>query len=476
MASPPSPPYPAPPPAGPRRRWIAPVVAGAAALAVTGGVAVHLATRPGPAPFSGSASAGASGDASASPAALTPPGAPDVCAMIGGAETGRLILEPEVERDSSDDSGRTTWSCRWSGDFTSSGGRPVHNKITITVVRHKGDQDRSAVAAAQGGYGFDLQNGRRFATAPPEGYRHSRPVQLTGVGDGAHVRFSRPLAESGGITSAEGFSRVGDVTVAVKYDRYLRGAPAEPGLEKDALREAGLLLRQATESAAAWREGRPYARPTAVPERSPTPAPTATPTPTPVPIAVPPACTALAPAVTRLVPRPKTGAGRTREQDRTTVTCWWENPDIRSPGGLSLRAVSVSFTSFADRAGGPDHEAARLHYAERYARAVRLQREGRDPAYPGVSYGSVAELRGLGERAYSQYRRHRTPDLYAGAAGVLVLSGSTVIEIVYAGSERPEGRGVDSPRSVLLPLREAVTGVTPLAGAVVRAFRQAEPG
>ncbi|MBG0832399.1 hypothetical protein HS041_32345 [Planomonospora sp. ID67723] len=468
MASPPLPPHPAPPAAGPRRRWAAPVVAGATALAVTGGVAVYLAARP-----DSPGSPHAAG-ASAAPAARTPRAAPGVCAMIDAAEVGRLIPRPELERDSRDDSQKTTWGCSWRGDHSSPDGRTAHGVIELVVTRHKSDHDRSAVRISQDSYGFGLQSAQRLAAAPAKIYRYSRPVRLTGVGDGAHVRSSWPLSDSSGIASGEGFGRVGDVTLTVRYDRHLRGLAAGSVTEKNLLRETGLLLRQATESVAAWREGRPYTRSTAVPEPSPTP--TSTATPTPVPIAFPRTCAALTPAVTRLVPGPETGAGRTREPDRTAVNCWWENPDIHGSRGLRLRAVSVNVVSFTDRAGGPDPEAARRHYDERYARAVRLQGERKDPAFPGVTYGRVAKLNGLGAAAYSQYREHRTPDLRAGAAGSLVLTGSTVIEIVYAGSERPAGAGVDSPESVLLPRQAAVTGLTSLSGAVVRAFRQAEPG
>ncbi|WP_449066477.1 hypothetical protein [Planomonospora algeriensis] len=103
-----------------RRRWAAPVAAGAAALAVTGGVLAYLAAGPG-------VPEGPAGDpaaASSQPPVRPADGDLDVCAMVGGAELARLVPHATVTRRENDDPLSAVWNCSWNDSVHPAGTTP----------------------------------------------------------------------------------------------------------------------------------------------------------------------------------------------------------------------------------------------------------------------------------------------------------------------------------------------------------------
>ncbi|GIH92341.1 hypothetical protein ACFFMN_04695 [Planobispora siamensis] len=457
-----------------RRRWTVPAAAAATALAVTGGVTLYLTTRPDP-PAAGPVPAASP----AVPAAASPTGDPDACSMVGKAELDRLVPHAEIDRQNRNSPEQSVWECAWESVSDASAEFTRTTAITVRLIRHKASNGRSARNAATTSYDLRLRADRRAASEPVKGFAYSPAVPLTGAGDEGHVRYTRSKKNT--YATGEGYGRAGEVTIEVTYkaDQYPRGGFADanrPVDEKEALREAELLLRQASAAVTAWQEGRPYTHPaTPAPTAAATPSPTASPSPSPtqVGITVPVACTAVAPAVTRLVPRPENGANRARQPDRTTIVCWWESVNIRTAKGLRMRTVYAEFTTFADRAGGPDPEGARRYYDEQLTKGQKRAKAGRESAE--LSFGRLAEVEGLGERAYYQYRQVRNKTVHAGVGGALVLSGATVIEVGYAGADRPRDTSVTSRASVLMPEKQALAGLPELTEAIIRAFEQNPP-
>ncbi|GGS93737.1 hypothetical protein GCM10010156_60060 [Planobispora rosea] len=447
-----------------RRRWLAPAVAGGTALAVAGGVIAYAVSRP------GAGTTEAAPAASATPAVHSPDDPPDVCSMIGRADAERLAPRATARSSSSGDSTATTWTCTWNGsllpDELGTAGR-----IELQIKRYKG-AGRDAEIAATRQYANDIRLDQSATSRTDEDYAYTPVRRFSGIGDSSHGQYSRSRTGNG-YDEAKGYSRVGDVTVQVKHHPGGRSAPPLPtgdipsAVGKEMLREVESLLRQASESVAAWRAGKPYARP-ASPAATPAPAGT----PTPVPVDFSANCAKFSLAAFRFVPEPKTGAARTVQPDRTVTDCWWENTDIPVDGGLRLRNVSISTVAFTDRAGGPDPEGARRHYEERRTRAVKRARDGKDPEFPGISFGRATDLQGVAERAYMQPRQHRTSELRVGVASGLMLVGATVVEVSYVGSDRPRGTGIGSPTSVLMPEKEAVARFVPLVKAVAAAAGQ----
>nr|BFE82845.1 hypothetical protein GCM10020093_054460 [Planobispora longispora] len=368
--------------------------------------------------------------------------------MISASEAERLAPRAVIDRTASDDSSATAWKCRWRGDLLP-GENGSAGEIEIEVKRYKKTGESAEVVAARK-YAFAVQGDQSLATRSHKEFVDAPVRRFSGIGDSAHGQYSRSRTGSG-YDVAKGSSRVGDVIVGVQYrPGEPRAAPPRgdipPAAERAALREAESLLRQVSESVTDWRAGRPYARPAtpaATPAPTGTPAPAATPTPVPVDFAA--NCAKFGLAAARLVPDPKTGASRTVLSDRTVVDCWWENADLPASRGLRLRNVSISVLTFTNRAGNPDPEGARRHYEERRDRALRRARDGVDREYPGISFTEVTDLPGTDDPAYVQYRRHRAAELQVGVAGVLVVVGGSVIEVSYAGSERPGAPGSAPP-------------------------------
>ncbi|GGK51933.1 hypothetical protein Ppa06_07350 [Planomonospora parontospora subsp. parontospora] len=242
-----------------RRRWAAPVAAGAAALAVTGGVLVHLAAGSG-------VPEGPAGDPAASssqPPVRPADGDPDVCAMVGGAELARLVPQAAVKRGERDDALSTVWNCSWNDSVHPAGDHTEQATIRVQVMRYKEQYGLTAEERARAGYALHLRIARTGATAPAGDHRISSVTPLTGVGDEAHVRHTRSTAS---LATGDGFGRVGDVLVTVEYravrwpgrgPRPFGGGQDRPVPVEDALRETELVLRQVSAAVATWRRGRP---------------------------------------------------------------------------------------------------------------------------------------------------------------------------------------------------------------------------
>ncbi|GAA3441721.1 hypothetical protein [Planomonospora venezuelensis] len=461
-----------PSPAPRRRRLLVPAVAGAAALAVAvaGGGVAYLVTRSG-GPQDSPAPAAAP---STTPAARTPAGPIDACATVDALETDRLVPRGKAvesvqdKRDS--DLGSISWSCTWQNLNHSFGEYSRQREITVKITQHQARKNDTADTVSRTSYGHDLEYHQYLEHHPNKEAYYSPVRTLPGVGDEAHAQYTWYKGTTPN-AFGEGFSRIGDVTVTVKYqasqqrkDLPLFTSTGKKAVtEENALREVTLLLGQVSQSVAAWREGRPYARST------PAPTPTGpTPTPTPVPIALPATCAAVAPVATPLVPGAATKSERTQDGGRTIVTCRWNNREIPVAKGLGMRTVFVSFTTFTNRAGAPDTGAAKQYYIDLRAKAKEWEGSG----FQGLFYYKVTEPKGWGERAHYQYRKNRTPSAHAGIADSAVLTGPTVIEVTHGGSERPEGTPINSPKSVLMPQKQAVAGLLPVTEAVVEAFER----
>ncbi|MBG0832400.1 hypothetical protein HS041_32350 [Planomonospora sp. ID67723] len=458
------------PSAAPRRgRSLVPVVAGVTALAVAGGGVAYLLTRsdgpqdPVPAPA-----------ASATPAARTPAGPINACATIDAFETDRLVPRGnpvESTRDKRDtEPGYITWSCSWQNLDYSFGEYSRQREITVEITQHQPQKNDTADTVSRTDYGHDLNYHQYLEHHPSKEAYYSPVLQLPGIGDEAHAQYTWYKGKTPN-AFGEGFSRIGDVTVEVKYQasQQRKDLPIftttgrQAVTEENALREVKLLLGQVSQSVAAWRQGRPYARST------PTPTPTGpTPTPTPVPIALPETCAAVAPVATPLVPGAATKSERTQDGGRTIVTCRWNNREVPAAKGVGMRTVFVNFTTFTNRAGAPDTGAAKQYFIDLRAKAKEWEGSG----FQGLFYYKVTEPKGWGERAYYQYRKNRTPSVHAGIADSAVLVGPTVIEVTHGGSERPKGAPINSPKSVLMPQKQAVAGLLPVTEAVVEAFRR----
>ncbi|GIH92340.1 hypothetical protein ACFFMN_04700 [Planobispora siamensis] len=460
----------APSPA-PRRRWLVPAVAGVTALAATGGVALYMVNRPGE--TRGPASSAAS---PAVPAAASPSGPIDACATIDSAESDRLVPQAKITEATNDrrtsEFPSITWSCSWQNLDYSFGEYSRSREISVEITQHLGHKGETADTVSRKQYGIDLQSSRYSATHPLKDSYFSDVVPVAGAGDEAHSQYTWYKGKSQN-AFGQGFSRVGDLTIKVKYqagqvrkDLPLFTTTGKKSVnEENALREIKLLLTQVSQSAAAWRQGRPYARATP----SPTPTPTPTVTPTPVPIAMPKACAAVEPIATPLIPGAKAAFERTQDGGKTITTCRWNNREIpAAKGRLGLRTVYISITQFTNRAGSPDFGAAKQYYIDLRAKAKQWEGSG----FQGLFYYKVNEPEGWGDGGHYQYRKNRTPSAHVGVADSAVRIGTTVIEVTHGGSERPKNTPINYAKSVLMPQKQAVAGVLPVTEAIVKGFKE----
>ncbi|MFC4060645.1 hypothetical protein ACFOWE_20270 [Planomonospora corallina] len=457
------------PSSAPRRGWLLPA-AGVAALALVAGGGAYLvvsktAGKDSPTP--------AGSTAPATPVAQSPSGPINPCAVIDQVELDRLVPQAQVSDSTSDN--RTSspayidWNCTWSNLNYSYGEYRRSRQLRVKITQNVGKGTETADSIARRDYGFDLQSSQ-YREANPDKKTYYSPVRkFTGVGDEAHAQYTWSKGENG-YALVTGYSRVGDMIIEVEYQAsqqpkdvpILSSKGRKFITEQNALREVELLLKQSAESVAAWRQGKPYARST------PKPTPTPSGTPTPVPIDFPATCAAVTPVAEPLVPGAALKSERTQEADRTTVTCRWNNREIPNGKNLRLRSVFVSFITFVNRSGTKDAWAAKQYYIDKRADAKEWEGSG----FQGIFWYKVTEPKGLGERAFYQYRKNRTPSAHVGVADAAVLVGSTVIEVSYGGSDRPKGAEINSPKSVLMPQKEVITGLVPVTEAIVASFQK----
>ncbi|MBG0815491.1 hypothetical protein [Planomonospora sp. ID82291] len=462
---------PSPLPARGPLRWLPPV-AGVTALAVAAGGGSYLlvsrlnAADP-PAPAA----------SPAVPVSQGPAAPPDVCTMLDPVDVGRLVPQAKVS-DSTDDRrdsspAYVTWGCSWQNLDFSHGEYRRSRQISVKVTRHEGQKTETADTIARRDYGYDLEAARFAESHPQKDYYRSPVRKAEGVGDEAHLQYTWAKGKTRYAFGA-GFSRVGDVTVEVQYqaDQQRKDAPLfsaegrQSVTEENALREAGLVLRQVSEAVAAWRQGRPYARSTPGPTSSPSPSPT--PTPTPTAIAFPGVCAEVTPVAEPLVPGAALKSERAQSGDRTTVTCRWNNREIPAGDKHRLRSVFVTFTAFVDRVGKPDPWAAEQYYIDRRADAKEWEGSGFQESF----WYEVTEPEDWGERAFHQYRKNRTPSAHVGVAEAVVLSGPAVVEVSFGGSDRPKGAEINDPKSVLMPQKEVIASLVPVTEAVLESFQR----
>ncbi|GIH78580.1 hypothetical protein [Planobispora longispora] len=462
-----------PSPAAPRRGRLVLAAAGVVVLAAAGGGGAYVVTRsltspdPGPAPSPAAAPA--------TPVAQTATGPIKACATLDTLETERLVPKATVSdtvSDKRDEFSYIAWSCTWSNPSLSFGEYRRNRKITVEVTQHHARESDSADTVSRRQYGIELSSSQ-FRAANPTKDAYYAMAKLDGIGEEAHARYTWYKGNSIPSAFGEGFARVGDVTVKVEYEasQERKDSPLFTSkgrtlvTEKNAMREVKLLLGQAAESVAAWRQGRPYARATL----DPTPTPTGpTPTPTPVAIDFPKTCEAVTPVATELVPGAKSNAERTRDGGKTIVSCRWNNREIPAQDGFGLRTVFISFTTFTNRSGAPDTGAAKHYYIDLRSKAKEWEGSG----FQGLFYHKVTEPKDWGDRAHYQYRKNRTPSVHAGIADSAVLVGATVIEVTHGGSERAKDQPINSPSSVLMPQKQAVAGLLKATETALEAFRK----
>ncbi|GGS93731.1 hypothetical protein GCM10010156_60050 [Planobispora rosea] len=460
-----------PSPAAPRRGRTALAVAGVAVLAAVGGASAYLVTRSLTAPAPGPAPSPAV--APATPVAGAATGPINACATIDTIETERLVPRAKVSdsvTDKRDEFSYMAWNCAWNNPSYSFGEYTRNREITVVITQHYAREKDSADTVSRQQYGIELSTSQ-FRAARPDKESYYAMAKLDGIGDEAHFRYT--WLKKNTIAYGEGFGRIGDITIKVEYeasqqrkDSPLFTSKGRTAIsEENARREIKLLLGQVSESVAAWRAGKPYARATLTPTPTPTgPAPT----PTPTAIAFPKTCEAVTPVAASLVPGHRSNSERTQDGGKTITVCRWNNREIPLPKGLGLRTVYVSFTTFTNRAGVPDPGAARQYYIDLRANAKEWEGSGLE----GLFYHKVTEPKDWGDRAHYQYRKNRTPTVHAGIADSAVLIGPTVIEVTHGGSERAKGEPINAPGSVLMPQEQALDGLVEVTEAVVGAFRK----
>lgn len=481
---------PPPPAGGPReqptvpsrtsRRWLAPTVTGVGAVVVAGGLIGYLALRPDPGDGGRQAAPAASVPTPATPGP-PPAQAPQVCAMLPAAEVQRLVPDALVSESVQDhrntDLGQVTWRCDWRNLGYSYGEYLRSREISVKVTLYEARGAQTAEFISRQRYGQTLQSSRwnasKSGTKIGDTVTYYSPVkQLSGIGDEAHAQYTWYKGKTPS-AHGSGYSRVGELEIEVEYraSQWRKDSPlfTQQGkqhvTEENALREVELILREVSDSVAAWRQGRPYAKATI----TPTPSPTPTPTPSPTPVEFPKPCAAVEELAKRLVPDPEVKAEQSYDgRGRTSTLCRWVNREIPAgKGKLDMRSAVITFHSFVNRAGAPDGWAAKQYYIDRHADAKEWEGSG----FQGLFYHEVIEPKGLGEQAFLQYRKNRTPSVHAGVAESAVLLGSTVIEVFYGGSQRPKGAPINTPKSVLLPKKPTLAGLRSLTEAVVKAYQ-----
>jgi hypothetical protein len=473
-AGPPMPPMPPLPPMPPprRRSWILPVVAAAVVVLLAGGVgAFYVYARTaatGPA-------TGTGGHTSGTPLAGGTAPAPDTCAMLPKAEADRLVPDAEVAKGSRDADYAIELTCNWSNRRISFGEYWRSREIDVKIQQYRGDGAKTGRAVAQNSYDAEYGSAKYAETAKPTPEKGDKeyisPVKdIPGVGDSAYAQYT--WRRSGTLlwySFGQAEARVGDMTIAVRYQAgqqrkdagILSNETAQSITEENAVREVTGLVAIFAKGVAAWQAGHPNVL--AEPARKPvTTSPKPVPTPSPTNLAIfPPACAGVAAVAARLVPGGAQRGRGTEVGGDTQTECRWLNRDISGAGTKGLRSLLITTHLFQNRAGARDPAAARGFYAGE---------RGRDGSTGGTTIGGLtwsepADVKGLGEAAYSQYVQFRQGDVHNGSGTVVLRQGALVVKVDYAGADRPAGQPENSARAKLLPDRQARAGALSMARA-----------
>nr|BFE82843.1 hypothetical protein GCM10020093_054440 [Planobispora longispora] len=373
--------------------------------------------------------------------------------------------------DKRDEFSYIAWSCTWSNPSLSFGEYRRNRKITVEVTQHHARESDSADTVSRRQYGIELSSSQ-FRAANPTKDAYYAMAKLDGIGEEAHARYTWYKGNSIPSAFGEGFARVGDVTVKVEYEasQERKDSPLFTSkgrtlvTEKNAMREVKLLLGQAAESVAAWRQGRPYARATL----DPTPTPTGpTPTPTPVAIDFPKTCEAVTPVATELVPGAKSNAERTRDGGKTIVSCRWNNREIPAQDGFGLRTVFISFTTFTNRSGAPDTGAAKHYYIDLRSKAKEWEER-----VPGTLLPQGDRAQGLGRPGPLPVPEEPHPQRARGDRRQRRARGSDRDRGDPRRLRARQGPADQLPSSVLMPQKQAVAGLLKATETALEAFRK----
>ncbi|MFI7442222.1 hypothetical protein [Nonomuraea indica] len=470
---PPGPPAPGTP-SGPRERrgWVLPVAAVAVVLALAGAAGAYLVYGRTPA-----GEPGRTGTATKPPSSVPASAVqgPDVCAMLSDATTDRLVPDATVAGTSRETEYTVNFDCNWTNRRISFGDYWRSREIDVKVRQHKGQGAKTGRAMAQNSHEIDYGSAKFGATSKPtpepDEKEYVSPVKdISGVGDGAFAQYV--WRRSGTVlwySYGEAHARVGDMTIEIRYQAsqqrkdaaVLTNKTTQSISEDNAIREATALVGEVAKGVTAWKAQHPgvLAKPRGQVTSSPTPQATAS----PQVVAFPPACKAVEPVATRLVPRP-TPRARAGGSGRDAQTeCRWLNLDVPAGDDVTrIRSVLITTHRFANRAGAPDVGAARGYFAKERGGATSMK----GSTGGGITWGEVTDLKGLGEAAYARYIKYRRMDVHNGSASVVMRRGAVVVSVDYSGAERPKGEPADSPKVRLMPEKEARDG----ALAVARAY------
>ncbi|MEU0572635.1 hypothetical protein ABZ297_45520 [Nonomuraea sp. NPDC005983] len=460
-----------PPPPPKRRGWILPVVAVLVVVLVGGGAGAYLllgrrsAESPAPAP----------GRSSQSVAVAGAPATMDACSMVPKQETERLVPDATVAKDSRDSEYEVNFSCGWNNQRISFGEYWRSREIAVKIAQHRGDGAKTGRAMAQSSYEVDYGGAKYGETAKPTLEKGEKeyvsPVKdVPGVGDGAFAQYT--WRRSGSMlwyAFGQAQARVDDVTIEVKYQagqqrkdaKILTNDSAQAVTEENAIREASMLIGHVAKGVAAWKAQHPNVL--AQPDKAQTTAPTATPTPSPTNLAIfPPACQAMTQLATELVPDPTPRAQRVEAGNDAQTECRWLNLDVPGDGGVKkIRSAVITTHRFTNRAGAEDKPAAQAFYVgERGRNGVTA-----DSSMGGITWSKLSDVTGLGEAAYSQYVQIEHGDVFNASGSVMVRQGPLVIQIEYAGAQRPKDEPANSSKVTLMPDAEARGGALRLAKA-----------
>ncbi|MFI7447076.1 hypothetical protein ACIBQX_06195 [Nonomuraea sp. NPDC049714] len=400
---------------------------------------------------------------------------PDVCSMLPKLEAERLVPEATVAKSSRDSEYTVNFSCNWVNRRISFGEFWRSREIDVKVDQHRGSGAKTGRAMAQNSYDIDYGGAKFGETAKPTQEKGEKDYvsavkEIPGVGDAAFAQYTwRRSGTTLWYSFGTARARVQDMTIEVEYQasqqrkdaQILSNETTQSVTEANAIREATKVITHIAKGVAAWKAENPDV--VAQPYKAATAAPSVAPTPTPTQLAAfPPACQAITEVATGLVPGPVTRARGMEAGDDTQTECRWLNLDAPAGDAVTrVRSVLITVHSFANRAGVADATAAKSFYSGRRGGDRNMAQS----SFGGMETGKVVDLEGLGEQAYGKYLKTRRGEVSAGSGAVIVLQGATVVEIDYAGAERPKGQPANSPKARLLAEKEARAGALTVARA-----------
>ncbi|MFG1944687.1 hypothetical protein [Nonomuraea sp. NPDC048826] len=434
-----------------------------------------VATQPQTGPTATATATGAS-------AGKAPAAGPDACAMLPKEEAERLVPGATVVKGSRDHSSAITFTCNWLNHRISYGEFWREREIDVKINQHLGDGAKTGRTMAQNSYEFDYGGAKYRETAKPTPSKGDKeyisPVKdIPGVADGAYAQYTwRRSGDMLWYSFGQAYARVHDMTIEVKFQagqrrkdaQILTSESVQSITEANAIREVTGLIKHFAKGVADWKAKHPNV--VAQPYPTTTSSPQATPTPSPSELKIfPAACETLTPAATGLVPKPVIRARGAEVGNDTQTECRWLNLDVPGVAGTTrVRSVLITVHSFANRAGVADKTAAGSYYSTRRAGSNTTENSSLD----GIVFGDVKDVKGVGEAAHQGYLQTRRGDVHAGSASVMVRQGPLVVEVDFAGADRPKGKPANAPEVVMLPEKEAREGALKMAKAFMAALAE----